>query len=257
MKRRLPMIVLSLLCAITVPLRAQQAHDHDSADPNQLDQATEAMSHHHHEDMGPHMKMSALREPRPGDQARAVEIVANAKAALERYKKDVKNAEADGFRQFLPNVKQKMYHYTSWANAVKAGFSFDPANPTSLLYEKQGDGSMKLIGAMYTAPARLSEDQLQERIPLSVAQWHLHVNLCLPPKDRRDEMFKKDPQFGLNGSITTKEACDAAGGFFMPRIFGWMVHLYPYEKSMDEIWSVARQKNTVIPQDERAEAHQH
>ena len=254
MKRRIPIVALSLLLVLTLLLRAQQPKGRETASPSDLDQATEAMSRHHHEDMGPHMKMSTLRDPGPEDQARAVEIVATAKAAMERYK-DVKNAEADGFRQFLPNVKQKMYHYTSWANAVKAGFSFDAANPTSLLYEKQTDGTMRLIGAMYTAPARLSEDQLQERIPLSVAQWHLHVNLCLPPKDRRDEMFEKDPRFGLNGSITTKEACDAAGGFFMPRIFGWMVHMYPYEKTMDDIWSVARQKNTVIPQDEHAEHH--
>jgi len=29
----------------------------------------------------------------------------------------------------------------------------------------------------------------------------------------------------------------------VPRIFGWMVHLYPYEKTMDDIWSVERQKH--------------
>ena len=26
-----------------------------------------------------------------------------------------------------------------------------------------------------------------------------------------------------------KESCDAAGGRFYPIIFGWMVHVYPYE----------------------------
>ena len=28
----------------------------------------------------------------------------------------------------------------------------------------------------------MSEDQLSERVPLSVAQWHAHVNLCFPPE---------------------------------------------------------------------------
>jgi hypothetical protein len=113
-----------------------------------------------------------------------------------------------------------------------------------LLYEKTGENSYKLIGAMYTAPARFSEDDLDKRVPLSVAQWHQHVNLCKPPEDKRGEMFFKSPKFGLAGSISTEEECAAAGGKFIPRVFGWMVHLYPYERNMDAIWSVERQKNT-------------
>jgi hypothetical protein len=254
MDRTFSILSAGLLLALAVPLPAQSPANPGSPSSQELAQATGAMSHHGHEDMGPHMKMSTLRDPRPGDQARAVEIVATAKAALERYK-DVKNAEADGFRPFLPGVKQTMYHYSSLANAAKAAFTFDAAAPTSLLYEKRPDGSMRLIGAMYTAPARLTEDELDKRIPLSVVQWHLHVNLCLPPRDRRDEMFRREPRFGLQGSITTKEACDAAGGTFLPRIFGWMVHVYPWEGTMDAIWSVARQKNIVVPQAGPEEHH--
>src|SRR4029079_1132675 len=48
---------------------------------------------------------------------------------------------------------------------------------------KQGD-DYKLIGVMYTATKRFTEDQLNERIPLSVAQWHQHTNFCRPPDDR-------------------------------------------------------------------------
>jgi hypothetical protein len=68
------------------------------------------------------------------------------------------------------------------------------------------------------------------------------VNLCIPPKDQRAEMLGPNPRFGLLGSISTEEACKAAGGTFRPRIFGWMIHMYPYEKAPDEIWSVERQK---------------
>ena len=66
-------------------------------------------------------------------------------------------------------------------NALAAQFSFDPTKPTSLLYKKV-NGEYQLEGAMYTAPKRFTEDQLNERIPLSIAHWHEHVNLCLPPK---------------------------------------------------------------------------
>jgi hypothetical protein len=109
-----------------------------------------------------------------------------------------------------------------------------------LLYEKHG-GEYKLIGVMYTAPKKMKEDDLDKRIPLSVAQWHEHVNFCVPPKDRRYEMLTPNPRFGLAGSITTREDCDAAGGKFFPVIFGWMVHVYPFERNEENIWSAERQ----------------
>jgi hypothetical protein len=192
-----------------------------------------------HMDMGPHMKMTALRQPKPGDSARAQQIVEEARAAAERYK-DYHVALADGFRIFHPEVPQKMYHFTNYSYGFEAFRHFNAAHPTSLLYEKHGD-DYKLIGVMYTAPKRLTEDQLDERIPLSVAQWHEHVNFCAPPANKKKEMLGPRPQFGLRGSITTQEACDAAGGTFRPVIFNWMVHVYPFEKDQAGIWSVERQ----------------
>ena len=209
--------------------------------PADLSAATQAMSHRHedHEHMGAHMHMSKLREPQPGDRKKAEKIVEQARVALVKYG-DYKVALAEGFRIFLPNIPQKMYHFTNYQYALDAAFGFDPTKPTSLLYEKHGNG-YKLIGAMYTAPVRFTEDQLNARIPLSVAQWHQHVNLCRPPQGRGREMLGKNPRFGLRGSISTREACEAAGGTFYPHVFGWMVHMYPWEKTPDEIWSVERQ----------------
>jgi hypothetical protein len=87
---------------------------------------------------------------------------------------------------------------------------------------------------MYTMPKRATEDQLNARVPLSVAMWHLHTNLCMPPRAQvRNADWTK---FGLKGSIATQDACDAAGGRFRPSIFGWMVHVYPYEDSLDKIF---------------------
>ena len=192
-----------------------------------------------HMDMGPHMKMTALRQPKEGDAKRALQVAEQARTASEKYT-DYHKALADGYKIFHPEVPQKMYHFTNYGYAMEAAFRFDPEHPTSLLYEKQGD-DYKLIGVMYTAPKRFTEEQLDERIPLSVAQWHEHVNFCAPPADKRKEMLAAHPQFGLRGSITTQEACDAAGGTFHPVIFNWMVHVYPFEKDQANVWSVERQ----------------
>lgn len=50
----------------------------------------------------------------------------------------------------------------------------------------------KLVGVTYTAPYRLSEDDLNQRIPLSIAQWHAHTNLCMPPDTQRSDVLSTD-----------------------------------------------------------------
>lgn len=219
-------------------------HDMSNMKDMLMDNDSEASSHvmhsmEGHMDMGPHMKMTALRQPKPGDAARAQKVAEQAREASEKYK-DYHAALADGFKIFHPEIPQKIYHFTNYSYGFEAAFRFNPEHPTSLLYEKHGD-DYKLIGVMYTAPKRFTEEQLDERIPLSIAQWHEHVNFCLPPAGKRDEMRGPHPQFGLRGSITTQEACDAAGGRFLPVVFNWMVHVYPFEKDQASIWSVERQ----------------
>jgi hypothetical protein len=192
-----------------------------------------------HMDMGPHMKMTALRPSKAGDAEQAGRVVKSARAAAEKYV-DYHTALNDGFKIFLPNFPQKIYHFTNYSYAMEAAFTFNPEHPTSLLYEKHGE-DYKLIGVMYTAPKRFTEDDLNQRIPLSVAQWHEHVNFCTAPAGRKNEYLAPHPQFGLKGSIVTQEACDAAGGTFHPVIFNWMVHVYPFEKDQANIWSTERQ----------------
>jgi hypothetical protein len=192
-----------------------------------------------HMDMGPHMKMTGLRNPQPGDSERAAQVVEAARKVAEKYT-DYKTALADGFKIFLPRLPQKPYHFTNYRYGFEAALHFNPDHPTSLLYEKRGAG-YTLIGVMYTAPKNFSEDDLNQRIPLSIAQWHAHVNLCVPPPDKRNEMREPNPRFGLAGSIRTAEACSAAGGSFIPQIFGWMVHIYPFEQKPQDIWSLEPQ----------------
>ena len=98
---------------------------------------------------------------------------------MEKYK-DYHVALNEGFQIFHPEAVQKQYHFTNRRYAMEAAFRFNPEHPTSLLYEKSGD-DYRLVGVMYTAPKRFTEDDLDQRIPLSIAQWHEHVNFCKAP----------------------------------------------------------------------------
>jgi hypothetical protein len=136
---------------------------------------------------------------------------------------------------FAPKLKrQKIFHYTRRMNALKARFTFDPTEPTSLLYQPEADGTLRLVGAMYTAPASIALEDLNRRIPLSIAQWHQHVSICMPPGASDDDsggmgLATRDPRFGPRGSITTEDECTAAGGEFKQRMFNWMVHVNMFE----------------------------
>ena len=181
-----------------------------------------------------HLHRTEMRPAAPGDTQRANQIAIELRAGIERYK-DYHVALNDGFKIFLPKIAQPEYHFTNYKNGFLAAMRFDPAQPTSLLYRKTEDG-YQLVGAMYTMPNRASEDQLNERVPLSVAMWHLHTNLCMP---KIGQAKTADwTKFGLQGSISTQRACDAAGGNFHPSVFGWMVHVYPYEDSLDKIFAI-------------------
>ena len=186
--------------------------------------------------MAGHMYMTPLRPPQAGDQQKADAVVAAAKQAMTPYQ-DYRKALDDGYTIFLPDVPQPQYHFTKRAYGFEAAFEFDPLKPTSLLYKKNADGGYTLVGVMYTDRVRATEEELNERIPLSIARWHQHINFCKAPEGQKAGYFGPGAKFGLLGSITTQEACEAAGGEFHPHIFGWMVHVYPYEKDPQQVWS--------------------
>jgi len=193
-----------------------------------------AMGHHdhHHGNMALHMKWTALRDETPADDARARALLATLRSSIDKYR-DYRVALDEGYKPFHPELPLDEYHFTNYARAFRAAFTFDPAEPTSLLYKRTATG-WELTGAMYTAPKRFTEAQLDERVPLSVVRWHAHVNICLP---KEHPALADWTRFGPNGSIATEEACDAAGGRFLPQIFGWMVHIYPYEAGADKVWA--------------------
>ncbi len=233
----------------TVPNATAPGHDHEmppgmsmpgmnmgsGADETHADSdAMKAMQGMHHGVMDEaHMRMTPVREATPQDIARADQIAATLKESIERYK-DYRVALGDGYKIFAPNLPQPMYHFTNYWNGFLEAITFDPSRPTSLLYTKTKDG-YELIGAMYTAPKTDTLQQLNERVPLGVARWHAHTNLCLPAKGGMANADWK--KFGLDGSIATQQACTEAGGRFYPQIFGWMVHVYPYENSREKMFA--------------------
>ncbi len=232
------LLFLPAACRAQQPAQAGEMGAMDSTDHNAAAAAHEAMGGPLRAD--PHLRMTPSRRATAADSSRAAALVAQIREALGKYR-DVRVAEADGFRQFLPGVRQPVYHFTNWLNALEEGFRFEPAKPTSLLYRQRGDGGFELIGAMYADRARATEDDLDRRIPLSVAHWHEHVNWCVPPRGepaRWRETRNGAPLFGPKSPIADAAACAAVGGRFLPRIFGWMVHVQAFVSDDPRvIWS--------------------
>ncbi len=217
--RRLVFVLPALWCAFAPPTSAQGHAQHREAAEN------------------PHLQMTPVRAAHAGDVARADSIIAIAGAHLAKYR-DVRVAEEDGYRRFAPDVpNQQVYHYTKLSAALKARFTFSPANPSALLYRDDGHGGLQLTGVMYTAPAGTTLDDLDRRVPLSVARWHLHSNICLPPSGRtRDSLATPGARFGFRGAIATRSACEAAGGRFREAMFGWMVHVNLFAPGPEGPW---------------------
>jgi hypothetical protein len=212
---RAPTALLLALLGSTTSLPAQQ-HVHDPA-------VTAAVL-----DATPHLRVTPARTPTTADSARGDSLVRVARQAVDRYQ-SVAVAEQDGYKVRVEKMKQaKVLHYTNLANGFRARTSFDPALPTSLLYQRTANGQLQLIGVMYTMPASATLDDLDARVPLGLVQWHLHTNICLPRgRDARQsaDVVGRNAKFGPHGSITTEEACTQAGGRFKAQSFGWMVHV--------------------------------
>lgn len=205
----------------------QQPKAEASDSARMADMADHAMGDAMDENMMKHMNLTPSRAATHDDTLRAQQLVAELRRAIAKYQ-DTSAAVADGYQMFLPNVKtQHVYHFTNYRRAFKEAFRFDPAEPTSILYQRAADGKLHLVGAMYTMPKRASLDRLNDRVPLSIAHWHQHVNWCLPKKGEQARFLETkngSPVFGPESPIATKADCDAVNGDFHPSLFGWMVH---------------------------------
>lgn len=207
-----------------------------------------------------HMRMTELRPATPADEERAHQIVDTLRSSIAKYH-DYRVALAQGMRIFLPAIPQDVYHFTDYTETNREYQGrFDISHPGSLLYTRDAAGNYTLVGAMYSAPPEATMDDLDQIVPLSIARWHVHTNICLPNNitigdvlrnnigaDRTDEPgmlpvsasqnaaelnhrygFLADGRFGFEGKISTAKECTAAGGHLLDQAFGWMVHVYPF-----------------------------
>jgi hypothetical protein len=227
-------IALALLNTGAAAQRSAPTPPADDGQAKAQDAIVGSMSGHHMHGATPHLRLTPQWSERAGDRQRAEAIVAALRGSLDRYR-DYRVAERNGFEVFHPEIPQAIFHFTNYWQGFSETFRFTAAQPTSLLYKKAAKG-YELVGAMYTAPANSSEFDLDARVPLSVARWHAHINICLP---RRGDAASADwAKFGPDGSISTADACAATHGRFFPQLFGWMVHVYPFEKTQEKIWAV-------------------
>lgn len=158
-------------------------------------------------------------------------LIADLRSTLPRYR-DIELAEADGYRPEGPDVPiGALKHFVNYANIPINMQGLDPDRPMALLYRRTSNG-FDLAGVMFTAPITSSMDELDRRIPLAYGHWHSHRNVCVPKDKTTPLTWQQRNEFGFSGSINTRAACDAAGGFFMDNVFGWMVHVYPFEEDV-------------------------
>ncbi len=178
-----------------------------------------------------HTRMSEMRDDTtPEQKAHLLRLLSDLRTSLPKYR-DIKQAIADGYRPEGRDVPVgALKHFVNYANLRANWQHLDPQKPMALLYRREPNG-YKLAGVMFTAPIASDMDALDDRIPLMYGHWHSHRNVC-QLKSRGPMTPKESRSFGFSGSINTKNACDAAGGVFLDNVFGWMVHVYPFENDL-------------------------
>jgi hypothetical protein len=190
----------------------------------------------------PHLRLSSVSSLTPEDSKKADRLAKQLKQAISKYER-VQNAVDAGYLEFPPNPDEnlKIIHYVHpWLSYLES-FRIEPEQPGALLYQKQSDGQLRLLGAMYTAPAEATMEELNNRVPLSVTRWHLHTNMCLPEPiwDEQQWQRQKDgrPVFGPDSLIATQAECQQVNGKFEPTVFGWMVHVYPFAFNPEDVFN--------------------
>jgi hypothetical protein len=193
-------VLLALAGALlAAPRAALRAQDMSSMDPG------------HHR-----MSFSPARAGTPADTARALAVVQALRSAIGRYP-TLAAAESAGYRSRLParlQQRRPMLHLARPGRRTATG-EFDPAAPQALLYRRDASGRFQLAGAMFLAPEQATDDELDARIPLSVARWHRHLDVCRGPTGEMKPRYRR---------ATTASACEAMGGRFRSAS-PYMVHV--------------------------------
>lgn len=168
----------------------------------------------------------------PELRAHAERLIALLRRKMSVYR-DQSAARRAGFAPEGDDVPVgALKHWINPANVRIGWRQFDPERPSALLYRRIENG-YQLAGVMFTAPYASSFPELNRRVPLALGQWHAHRNICQPKPGLRVADLAQTPRFGFSGSIARRDACEAAGGAFLDNVYGWMVHVYPFETTLD------------------------
>ncbi len=181
-----------------------------------------------------HTQLAPDCAPLPPElRAHADRLIAILRRALPQYR-DMTVARRAGYAPEGDDVPVgALKHWINNAN-VRIGWNhLDPERPSALLYRNTGHG-YELAGAMFTAPYASSPLDLNDRIPLALGHWHAHHNICQPRPGTRVTDPVKRGQFGFSGSIVSRAECERAGGAFLENVYGWMVHVYPFEPAIEQ-----------------------
>jgi len=210
-KKTLSVLLLSWSCFLAGSAVAQSAPTgvgHDMHDMH--------MSPNHEMDMSHGHDHGAAVPVTYSDLTQTAAMLEKARHATEKYK-DVRVAEADGYRAIGPDVPGMGIHYVG----SKGGASFDIEQPPILLYEKNRSaaGGFELVGVSYLFSAAAGPDGQPQGAPFpkTLAQWHRHANLCvLVDRSVRSNLSESD--------------CAAQGGDFTAET-QWMVHAWIWKDS--------------------------
>jgi hypothetical protein len=249
---KLALLIVALAVSINAPAYAHDVDLDGDTTPNAMGGVKMCT--------GPHMVVTPSRAQTPQDVERARDVIDTLRRALVKYH-DSRVPLSEGYQIFLPTVPQEVYHFSNYSAAQQEYMGrSDLSHPGSILYVKNSSGDYVLVGAMYSAPPDYTFDQLDAIIPLSIAHWHAHTNICLPNGITLNDVlrgeigasnldipgtipvssnmfarginerlgFLADGRFGFTGKIADAAECEAAGGHLLKQAFGWMVHVYPF-----------------------------
>ena len=151
----------------TPPSTSETAHPAGGADMGGMDMGGDP--HHRHDASLPPLA-TRLAAATPAQRAVTADLLAHTRAALAPFASEAA-ARAAGF---VPNDETKrLIHYRNFANR-RDGHNLDPERPEGLVYLRRPDGTLHLLGAVFTV-------RPGEAAPTpggDIFFWHTHQPSC-------------------------------------------------------------------------------
>jgi hypothetical protein len=190
---------------------AQQAH---ATNPHAADEVGGMAGMHHHGAHGSEYP-AAVSFVQLKDTVAQLERVRQVTA---KYR-DVRIAEADGYKGTGPEVKGMGVHFMRELEPN----AFELTKPPMLCYEKDTSrpGGYALVGVVYLmeSPEGSDGQPTNNPFPKPLAVWHNHPNVCAlnNPRNKLD-----------HSNRLSEEECKAKGGHFLTE---WMIHAWIWKDS--------------------------